>query len=262
MHHRIVNGVELALDLIAGEQRHRRVFVLLHPLGMARGQHAHEGLRGLVGLVAFDLHVFDVAGVEVANRPLDQIGFFVDQGGRGGAQREFADFVPKPDQIFEIALHLRLAALAAGGAHDDRHAGGQLEILDDRLQALAVARTGDLARNPAAAVGVGHQHAISSGKRQIRGQRRALIAALFLCYLHQQNLAPFDDVLDLIAAAEGPRASRGRFLRLVAPHRLQGLGNWRRLFDDRTMFGRLIGSRLSACGRRRLLGSISRSLFG
>ncbi len=51
--------------------------------------------------------------------------------------------------------------------------------------------------------GVGHQHAIAAGKAQIGGQRRALVAALFLDDLDQQHLAALDHVLDLVAAAQG-----------------------------------------------------------
>src|SRR4051812_20425864 len=50
--------------------------------------------------------------------------------------------------------------------------------------------------------GVGHQHAIAAGQRQIGGQRRALVAALLLDDLDEQHLAAPDDVLDLVAAAQ------------------------------------------------------------
>ena len=50
--------------------------------------------------------------------------------------------------------------------------------------------------------GVGHQHAIAAGQRQIGGQRSALVAALFLDDLDKQHLAALDHVLDLVAAAQ------------------------------------------------------------
>ena len=79
---------------------------------------------------------------------------------------------------------------------------GTSRSADDLLQPLAVLRVGDLARNAAAARGVGHQHRIAAGKRQIGGQRRALVAALFLDDLDQQDLAALDDFLDLVVAAD------------------------------------------------------------
>ena len=52
--------------------------------------------------------------------------------------------------------------------------------------------------NAAAAGGVGHQHAIAAGERQVGGERGALVAALFLDHLHQHDLPALDDFLDLV----------------------------------------------------------------
>src|SRR3546814_20368962 len=65
---------------------------------------------------------------------------------------------------------------------------------------LAVGLRLDLAADAAAARRVRHQHAIAAGQRQIGGQRRALVAALFLDDLHQHDLPALDDFLDLVAA--------------------------------------------------------------
>ena len=78
---------------------------------------------------------------------------------------------------------------------------GTSRSCDHFLQALAVLGVGDLAGDAAAARGVGHQHRIAAGERQIGGERRALVAALFLDHLHQQDLAALDDFLDLVVAA-------------------------------------------------------------
>src|SRR3546814_3614423 len=50
--------------------------------------------------------------------------------------------------------------------------------------------------------GVGHQHAIAAREREIGGQRRAFVAALFLHDLDEQHLATADDVLNLVPAPE------------------------------------------------------------
>src|SRR5690606_28174947 len=89
-------------------------------------------------------------------------------------------------------------------AQDDAHALRHVEILDHVLQPLAVLRIGDLAGDAAAARRVGHQHRIAAGERQVGGERRALVAALFLDHLHQQDLPALDDLLDLVLAAAGP----------------------------------------------------------
>ena len=98
-------------------------------------------------------------------------------------------------------LHLGLGARGASGAQDDPLAGRHFEIADDFLQALAVRSVGDLARNAAATGGIGHQHRIATGERQVSGESRALVAALFLDHLHQHHLPALDHFLDLVVAA-------------------------------------------------------------
>ena len=181
----------------------------LHVLGMARHEHAHEVAGFLVALVAADQDFVDVLGVEVADRALDQRAFLVDQRRRGRFEREVADVLPQPQQIFEVALDLHLGAARARGAQDHAHAFRHFEVLRDLLEAAAVLRVGDLAADAAAARGVRHQHRIAAGERQIGGQRRALGAALLLDDLHQHDLPALDDFLDLVL----PRARAMRALR-------------------------------------------------
>ena len=126
--------------------------------------------------------------------------FLVDERRRGRLQRQLADVLPEAQQIFEVALDLGLGAAGAGGAQDDAHALRHFEVGDDLLQPLAVGGDGDLARDAAAAGGVGHQHRIAAGEREIGGERRALVAALFLDDLDQQHLPALDDFLDLVLA--------------------------------------------------------------
>ena len=61
---------------------------------------------------------------------------------------------------------------------------------------------------PPPRAGVGHQHGVAAGERQIGGERRALAAALFLDDLHQDDLAALDDLLDLVGAHAPARALR------------------------------------------------------
>ena len=75
---------------------------------------------------------------------------------------------------------------------------------------------GDLAADAAAARGVGHQHGVAAGQRQVGGQRRALVAALFLDDLHQHHLAALDDFLDLVLAARTEGALRHFLQHVVA----------------------------------------------
>ncbi len=215
---------ELALYLIADEDG-LGLLVGLHVLGMARHEHAHEILGLAIGIVAGNQHLVDVLVVEVADRALDQAAFLIDEGGRRRFQREVADVLPQPQEIVVVALDLGLGALGAGGADDEPHAFRHFELARDLAQALAVGGLGDLARDAAAPCRIGHEHGVTAGKRQIRGQGRAFIATLFLHHLHENDLAAPDHLLDLVgASAPAPRSLGHLLQRVLRAHRFDGLG--------------------------------------
>ena len=168
---------------------------------MARHEHAHEVLGFAIAVLARDQDVVDVLVVEVADGALDQRALLIDEGGGRRAQRQLAHALPHAHQVFVIPLDLGLGAGGARRAQDDAHSLGHLQLLGDFLQALAVGGVGDLARDAAAAPGIGHQDRIAAGEREIGGQGRALVAALFLDDLHQQDLPALDDFLDLVLLA-------------------------------------------------------------
>ena len=190
---------------------------------MARHEHAHEVLGLAVAVLAGDHHVVDVLVVEVADGALDERAFLVDEAGSRGAERQLAHALPEAHQVFVVALDLGLGARGAGRAQDDAHALRHLQLLGDFLQALAVGRIGDLAGDAAATAGVGHQHRIAAGERQIGGESRALVAALFLDDLDQQDLAALDDFLDLVLLARGAPALGKILDRVVAAELLDDL---------------------------------------
>ncbi len=201
---RIEQAFQPALDLARLEKR-SGFLIGLHPLGVARHQRAHEVLGFTIGRVAFDQHLVDVAGVEVADRPFDQTRFLVDQRGRDRLEGPLADLLPQAQQEFVVALDLGLGALNAGGADDHGHAVRQVEIGNQTLQALPVLGVRDLAGDAAALAGVRHQHAVAAGERNVGRHRGALAAALFLGDLDQHDLAALDDLLDLVLTARlGP----------------------------------------------------------
>ena len=118
-----------------------------------------------------------------------------------------ANVVPQPQQVFAVALDLRLRAIGPGGADDHAHAARNIEFRHHLFQATTVGRGGNLSRNAAAPGRIGHQNAEAPGQRQVSGQRRALCAALFLNHLDQQDLPAADDFLDLVVAHEARRAA-------------------------------------------------------
>ena len=213
LHGRLVHRVQLLLGAEAAEQRHGAVAVGADLADVLRHQHAHELARLGVGLVALDQDLVHVAGVAVADGALDEVGFLVDQRRRGTRQRALADAVPQAQQVLAVAPDLGLGPLGAGGADDEGHAVGHLQLVDHLAQAAAVAGGGDLAGDAAAARRVGHQHREAAGQRDVGGQRGALRAALLLHHLDQHDLAALDDLLDLVVAQEARRlAAAGAFV--------------------------------------------------
>ena len=247
---------------------------MLHVLRVRRHEHLHVVLGLAVAALAVDEDLVHLAAVEVADRALDQAAFLVDRRGRDRLQRQVADHLPLAQQVFVVALDLGLGARGAGGADDQARAVLHGDRGGDLLELLAVGGVGDLAGDAAAAGGVGHQDAVAAGEAQVGGEGGALVAALLLDDLDQQDLADLDHFLDLVAARARRRAARGallgyvvaadglefvRMLVVVAPMILVAvLGKvvvGRRLGGPG--FGpRLLGFRVADAGVRRLAGGL------
>ena len=73
-----MDRVHLLFNLIALEDG-KRVLIFLHTFHMARDQHLHLPAGLLVGILALDKNLVDLAGVEITDRALDQIAFLMDQ---------------------------------------------------------------------------------------------------------------------------------------------------------------------------------------
>src|SRR5262249_8402697 len=85
------------------------------------------------------------------------------------------------------------AAANARGAGDHAHALRDLELGDRVAQVVALLAL-DAARDAAAARVVRHQHEVAAGERDVRGERRALVAALVLVDLDDE-LHPFAELV-------------------------------------------------------------------
>ncbi len=188
--------------MIFVEQRHPAFLVVENLFDVRGDQHLHELPRRVEAFLAGNVNFLDIAAVKIADGTLDQIGFLIDQRRRAGFEGVFADRIPEPDEIIEVALDLDLASGNARRAHDNRHAVGDLEFLKNFLHAGAVLIIRDLAADAPGTRAVGHQYAIAARQRQIRRHGSALVAALFLRSLNQHDLAAFNDFLNFVFAAQ------------------------------------------------------------
>ena len=127
-------------------------------------------------------------------------------------QRGLADVFPKPEKVVVVAFQLGLGSFRAGGADDQAHALRNRQTLNDALQPAPIGGGLDLAGNAATPGGVGHQDAIAARQGKVGGERRALVAALFLDHLHQHDLPTPDDFLDLVTAHQPPATPGDLFL--------------------------------------------------
>ena len=189
-----VGRLDLVLDLEAAEQG-SIVAVALHARGMLGHDVRHELLRLLVDVVGVDEDVTDVVVEVVADGADHQARFLVNQEGALAALGGAVDGVPQFQQVVQVPLQLGRAAANAGGARDDAHAVGVLELVH-RLFQLGAVLALDAARNATATGVVGHQHHVAAGQRDKGGQGSALVAALFFFDLDQQFLAFLDHVID------------------------------------------------------------------
>jgi hypothetical protein len=204
---REIRRFDLVLDLEAREQRHV-VAVELDLVDVVRHHVRHELLRLLVDVVGVDQDFADVGREIVADGADHQAAFLIDQERaflRGGGA---VDGFPQAQQVVQVPLEFLGGAADAGGAGDQAHAFGDVELRQGVAQFVALLAL-DAARDATAARVGRHQHDVAAGQRDVGGERGALVAAFVLFHLDQQFLAFFQVFGD--AAAVG-QAGAGNFL--------------------------------------------------
>ena len=151
----------------------------------------------------------------VADGADHQAAFLIDQEGAflraGGA----VDGFPQAQQVVQVPLEFFGGAADAGGAGDQAHAFGDVELRQGVAQFVALFAF-DAARDAAAARVGRHQHDIAAGQRDVGGEGGALVAAFVLFHLDQQFLAFFQ--------VFGDRPLPGRQAREIS---LNGRKPWR-----------------------------------
>ena len=189
-----IGRFDLMLDLEAREQRHV-VGVALDARDVVRHHVGHELLGLIVNVVGVDEDFADVGLEVVADRADHQAAFLVDQESAVLALRRAFDGAPQLQQVVEVPLQLFGAAADGGGARDQAHALGHVELIHVFAQ-LGAFVAFDATRHAAAARIVGHQHQIAAGQRNEGGERCALVAAFVLFDLDDQFLAFAQGFLD------------------------------------------------------------------
>ncbi len=202
-----IGRFDLALDLVAREQRHRILVQLQLALRVRRHEALHVFLGLLEGLRLIDQALADIIREVVAQAARDRVAFLENQERRGPAVVGRDDRVPGGLEIVQIPLQFFGRAADAGGAHDGAHAVGNLQAVHRFAHLIAIFAF-DAARYAAGARIVRHEHQEASGEADEGGERGALVAALLLLDLHDELLAFLQQVLDVEPAA-GARAASG-----------------------------------------------------
>ena len=144
-----------------------------------------------------DEQPLEVAGEEVARDAQRQLGLLVDQRRRLRRLRLRLDRLPEALQEVEVALDV-LGGGALGGGADDHAALLGRDLLEDRLQAVALV----VVEPPrdAEAVAVRDVDDEAAGQRDLGREPRALRLHRVLDRLDEDRLAALDQVLDLARA--------------------------------------------------------------
>ena len=209
-------GVERGVfDIAALEAREQRygVLVELELAQVVRHDLLDELAGVVVELLVIDQDLANIVAQIVAQGADDQFRFLVDQERRRTCGGRFGDRLPQLQQIIEIPLQLFGFASHAGGADDQAHLIGQLQLIHRIFQILPILAL-DAARDATGTGVVRHQHEISAGQADEGGQGRALVAALFLVDLDDDGLSFLDQLADpgLVGIHSGSEVLLGDFL--------------------------------------------------
>ncbi len=211
-HVALVGAFDLRFDLEAVEQRDV-VLVMLELAQGLRHHLLHELAGVLVHLLGVHQDLADVGAQVVTQGAHDQARFLVDQERCRLAQGRLGDRAPDVQQVVQIPLQFFGIAADAGSADDHAHVVGDVQLVQGVLQGspvFAFDATGDTAR----ARRVRHQHHVTAGQRDERGQGGALVATLFLVHLDDDFLAFLQQLADagLVVVDTGLEVVAGNFL--------------------------------------------------
>ena len=196
--------VELPLEAEVAKQRHL-AGVEPHDVLAAAGVALEEVEDRRLHFFFVGDDLFDVIGEVVAHGANHHARLAMHEPGLARRAVGRLHVAPDANQLLVVALQLFFGSALTGGAHDDAHGVGHIELLDERLELTAGALVVDLAADAAAAA-EGHQHHEAPRQGEIGGERRALVADLFFVGLHHHLGAHAEHVLNAGAALALKRA--------------------------------------------------------
>ena len=196
-----VHQLDVALDAILVEQRHRIGVRLDLVLGARRGQ-ADDLAHPLGHFGAVDDQAVHFRVEMVPDRAGDQIALGVELHRGLGAVAAALDLVPQPGQVLQVALDLQLALADAFGADDEAAVFRRIKRIENLLEPATLLLVFDLSAH-APTVDAGHHHQHFAADARIARERRALGADAFLDHLDDDFIAPAQAALDGRAVAAG-----------------------------------------------------------
>ena len=178
-----IGKFDLTFNLIAVKKRDV-VLVLSGLVDELRHDLLQKALHQLEGAWMVDEDFIYVAPEVITQGANDDVALLKHQEWRGLFPGGTLDGIPKLEQVVEIPLQFFDGFATARRTYDQPHAFGNLQRRHD-LTHVATCIAFDTSRYAARAWVVWHQDQITSGEADIRGERCALGAALFLFDLDQ-----------------------------------------------------------------------------
>ena len=133
-----IGRLDLALNLVAREQRHRILIELQFALGVRRHEALHVLLRLLEGFRLVDEAFADVIGKIIPQTAGDGIAFLKDQKRRRPTVVGRDDRIPRGLEVVQVPLQLLGRAADSRGAYDSAHAIGDLQAVHGLAHLVAV----------------------------------------------------------------------------------------------------------------------------
>ena len=189
-----VSRFNLMFNLETAEQR-GIVAVTLHTWCKLGHHVAHKLLSLVVNVVGVDQDIADIAVEVIANGANDQAGFLVNEECTFGTLCGAVNGSPQLEQIVQIPLQFWRASANAGGAGNDGHPFGIVQLVHGFFQFSAIVTFNASAHTTTAGV-VGHEDHIATRQADEGGQCRTFVATLFFFDLYQELLAFANDIVD------------------------------------------------------------------